>query len=291
MHRKISLIGASIDACAGTVGSADTPDTIKNTTVRNLDLSFKEIFYYKSTRHDIPKLQEYFTQIADFTKLTLQQLELPIVIGGDHSCAIGTWSGAADYLRLKSESLGIIWFDAHMDSHTPQSSLSGNIHGMPIATLLGYGYNELINILNNNPKIKPEHIILIGIRSFEEAEKNLLDQLGVKIYYNYDVNKYGIDHVFKEAFNTLDQLVDNIGLSVDLDGFDPKDAPGVGTKEADGIDFNDFLVSLNDIDTQKVIVVEITEGNAHFDPSGKTMRCITDIINKIKLLECNLDAF
>ncbi len=106
----------------------------------------------------------------------------------------------------------------------------------------------------------------------------------MQIYYNYDITKRGFKVVFSEAYNKLNLSVDKIGLSIDLDGFDPEFAPGVGTKEPDGINFNDFLESLDIIDMNKIIAFEITEGNAHFDNSGKTMGCITGIVSKIKEL-------
>ncbi len=284
MRRKIGLIGAAIDACGGTRGASDTPDILKEDMGR-LGLLFEDIFYYKNGRHDIEELRKYFVNIAHSVKSIMQDKQFPIVVGGDHSCAIGTWSGVADELSCNSQTLGMIWCDAHMDAHTPETSPSGNIHGMPVATLLGYGYKDLINIINDNPKIKPENIILIGIRSFEYGEEELLKQLGVQIYYNYDITKRGFNVVFNEAYSKLSTTVDKIGLSIDLDGFDPEFAPGVGTKEPDGINFNEFIESLKLIDIKKIVALEITEGNSHFDPSGKTMRCITDIVSQVKDLE------
>ena len=142
MCRKISLIGAGVDACAGTLGSADTPRVIQDDMVM-LGLSYKNIHDYTDERNNIKELHNYFTHIANDVQTALQQNELPIIIGGDHSCAIGTWSGVADCLTKKNETYGLIWIDAHMDAHTPETKLTGNIHGMPVATLLGYGYTEL----------------------------------------------------------------------------------------------------------------------------------------------------
>ena len=144
---------------------------------------------------------------------------------------------------------------------------------------------SIINILNDNPKIKPENILLIGIRSFEEDEAHLLAKLGVKIYFNYDVSKYGINKIFNDAFAFLRNSVDRIGLSIDLDGFDPEFAPGVGTKEPDGINFDEFMDVLSHMEITKVVAIEVTEGNAHLDPSGRTVGCIVEIIRKIKQLE------
>ncbi len=278
MQRSIKLIGAAVDACAGTVGAADTPDLlIADNWLAPLGLQFDKIFYYKDGRHDISKLESFFSDIAAMTNQAVAKDELPIVIGGDHSCAIGTWSGIAAALSTKGESLGLIWLDAHMDAHTPEDSVSGNIHGMPVATLLGEGYMDLVNISGAYTRIKPQHMVLIGIRSYEDTEKQRLERLGVKIYYTEEVKQRGFTHVFQEAWDTLGKSVDKIGLSIDLDGF----APGVGTAEPDGINFPDCMIALADMDKAKLSGVEITEGNDHFDPSGKTMQCIVDIIREV----------
>lgn len=281
--RKIKLIGAAIDACASTRGSKDTPDILNQSFLNQSDLlQINEIFRYIDSEPDLKKLETYFTILANNIKLSLSYDDFPIVIGGDHSCSIGSWSGAADFFSNISEDIGLIWIDAYMNAHTPETTPSGNIHGMPVATLLGYGYNELKTILNTNPKIKPENIILIGIRSYEMNELNLLQKLGVKVYYSHDVISFGFDAVFKKAWSILSTNVNKIGMSINLGGFDPEFTPGVGIPEANGINFNDFIYELKSLNSEKLIALEIVEGNNHLDPSGKTMQCIVDIINIIK---------
>lgn len=282
MDRVLKMYGASIDACAGTRGASDTPDRlVVNKWLEPLSLNFDKIFYYKDGRHDLSKLEAYFTEIAIATKHAVLKNEFPIVIGGDHSCAIGTWSGVAAGLCDQSKSMGLIWIDAHMDAHTPEDTISGNIHGMPVATLLGEGYSDLVNIFGDYTRIRAENTVLIGIRSYEETEKKRLERLGVKIYYTEEVNRRGFVHVFQEAWEKLSASVDKIGLSIDLDGFDPQFAPGVGTAEPDGIDFPDCMIALSKIDKARLSGLEITEGNDHFDPSGKTMQCIVDILREV----------
>ena len=282
MQRAVRLYGAAIDACASTRGSADTPDILLSKNwLDPLKLNFEKVFYYKDGRHDIDKLESFFTALADRTRDAVLSDAFPIVIGGDHSCAIGTWSGIASALSEQKKSTGLIWIDAHMDAHTPEDSVSGNIHGMPLATLLGEGYSDLVGISGEYNRIKPKDTILIGIRSYEDAEKERLERLGVKIYYTEEVNRRGFVQVFQEAWATLDASADKIGLSIDLDGFDPQFAPGVGTAEPDGINFPDCLTALSFIDKAKLSGLEITEGNDHFDPSGKTMQCIVDIIREV----------
>ena len=284
MINKVKLIGASIDACAGTKGTGDTPDMLtRGGWLKPLDLAFEKIVYYNGDRHDIPKLAHFFTDLAIATKEAILNEQLPIIIGGDHSCAIGSWSGIAT--GLENKTYGLIWLDAHLDAHTPEDSESGNIHGMPVATLMGEGYPEFINILTKNPKLNPKNIIFIGIRSYEASEKERIERLGIKVYYTEEVSERGFIEVFDEAWNDLSPRVDKIGLSIDLDGFDPEFAPGVGTPVHDGINFDDCIKALSKIDNTKLTGLEITECNDHFDPSGKTTKCLIDLIKTVLKLK------
>jgi arginase len=156
------------------------------------------------------------------------------VIGGDHSSAIGTWSGAYHALNKQGD-MGLIWIDAHMDSHTPETSPTGNIHGMPLAALLGYGDPAFVNILDAQPKLKPEHLCLIGIRSFEEGEEELLKKLNVRIFYIEEVKERGLNVVMQEALKIASHGTIGFGISIDIDGIDPIDAPGTGTDVPNGI--------------------------------------------------------
>jgi arginase len=276
-----TIIGAAIDACAGTVGAADTPDRLQNREFAKTGLKFDNILCYSGARDDIEKLTNYFTNLAIATKNAVHEGKFPIVVGGDHSCAIGTWSGISSAYLENEQDIGIIWLDAHMDAHTFEDSDSKNIHGMPVAVLLGEGESKFTNILNQQPKIKPENIILIGIRSYEAVEEERLQRLGVKVYYTEEVNSRGFSAVFNEAWNALDKKVDKIGLSIDLDGFDPEFAPGVGTPVENGINFTHCRAELGKVDINRIAGLEITEGNYHFDASGVTMQCILEIIQQL----------
>lgn len=280
---QIKLIGAAIDKCAGILGAADTPRELQ-ALLKDVNLEIKDTIYYNDGRHDLNKLETYFTSLANLVSSTLTSKNFPLIIGGDHSCAIGSWSGVSAYLMKKNQSLGLIWIDAHMDSHTPQTTMSGNIHGMPLATLMGYGYEELIHILNKNPKLDPTNLILIGIRSYENAEYDLLNKLGVKIYYSHEVDERGFATIFSEAWQYLDTHTSKIGLSIDVDGFDPEFTPGVGTAEPNGINFNQFIEEYVKLDASKLIALEIAEANHRLDSSGKTLDCVARIVKATQKL-------
>lgn len=277
----IRLIGAAIDACASTRGAADTPSILETKYQNKFNFKFDTIHTYDGVRNDLPHLQKYFTNLAHDCLDSLDNQQFPVVIGGDHSSAIGTWSGIVEHYKKLNQTIGLIWVDAHMDAHSPETTITGNIHGMPVAVLLGEGYPELTSIMNQYPKIKPENIIQIGIRSYEDAERERLERLGVKIYYTEEVQKRGIQVILQEAWNILKAKVDQIGFSIDLDGFDPEFAPGVGTLEPNGVHFPEFIKIFKSFNLNEIAGLEITEGNDHFDPSGKTMHCVIELLHSL----------
>ncbi len=203
-----------------------------------------------------------------------------VTIGGDHSCAIGTWSGAAHALASKGD-LGLIWFDAHQDAHTFATTPSNSIHGMPIACLLGYGEAPLLHILQKAPKIKPQHLCLIGVRSYEEGEAALLEKLGVRVFMMDEVVQKGLDQVMQEAMAIVTQGTVGYGVSVDLDALDPDDAPGVCSKVAGGLYSQHVADILSHYvrGDKRFIGAEIAEFNPELDKEHKTVKCIQLLMN------------
>jgi len=203
------------------------------------------------------------------------------VFGGDHSSALGTWSGYASALR-KSGDLGLIWIDAHMDCHTPYTSETQNIHGMPLAHLLGHGDNQLTNILDDDPALKPENICLIGVRSYEVGEAKLLKSLGVKIFFIEEVHELGIALVLRQAYQHVSKNTCAVGISLDLDGIDPKDAPGVGCPSDNGINGAELVRALrSEIKEKNIMAAEIVEYNPINDIEGKTAKLAVELFDAI----------
>ncbi|MCL4122141.1 UNVERIFIED_CONTAM: hypothetical protein GTU68_014212 [Idotea baltica] len=216
----------------------------------------------------------------------LDENKFPLVLGGDHSCAMATWSGVHNYLKKQNNELGLIWIDAHLDSHRPETSDTGNIHGMPVAHLLGYGHDELKKILNDEPKLKPENIVFFGIRSYEAPEKELLDSLGVKIYYQEDLNTKNFEKIFLEEFARLEKITNgNVGISFDLDGLDPTNLDAVGTPVEDGIDPIVFYNTIRQINFDSLVCFEIAEYNPLLD---KTKVSLEYMQNLLRLVERNI---
>jgi arginase len=201
-----------------------------------------------------------------------------LVVGGDHSCAVGTWSGVADALR-PSGALGLIWIDAHMDMHVPETSHSGAINGMPVAALLGYGAPQLTSVAHSGAAIDPRHLCLIGARSFEPEEVAFAQRHGVRVIDMPEVQRRGVKAVLAEAHAIAARGTAGYGVSLDLDAFDPVEAPGVGTPAPDGIRAADFLAPWSELIKDPACVgIEIVEYNPARDRDGRTARLMQDLV-------------
>lgn len=212
----------------------------------------------------------------------------PVFIGGDHSMAFATWSGVVNGLDAYDQ-FGLVWVDAHMDAHTPVTSVQGkwggHFHGMPLAHLLGRGDKALCELGDIRSKINPEYCVLIGIRSFEPGEKELLDSLGVRIIYMDEVNKRGLQACLQDAVDIASAAPKGWGFSIDLDGFDPKDTPAVGTPEENGLCINNFIDAVSNPQILNGLkAIEITEYNALKDtPDHKTAQAAADILKALMI--------
>ncbi|MDP1573356.1 MAG: arginase [Coxiellaceae bacterium] len=217
-------------------------------------------------RDALPDVAKLCETLSHDIKKSILNNRFFITVGGDHSCAIGSWSGA---LNTVKGDLGLIWFDAHMDSHTFATTLSNNIHGMPLAVLLGQGDPTLTAL--SSKKLNPENVVLIGIRSYENGEQQLLEKLGVTIFYMDDIKKLGMRTVINSAIERVTKNTTHFGISIDLDGFDPLDAPGVGTREKNGVSAKDFLAQFEKIvENPKLIGMDIAEFNPSLDKNHQT---------------------
>jgi arginase len=241
------------------------------------DATIKPAHTAHSLRQD-EKINQICTTLAKHIANDIRQKKPFSVIGGDHTSAIGTWSGAYDALHQQGE-IGLIWVDAHMDSHTPETTLSGRLHGMPLASLLGYGYASLSTVLHDSPKLKPEHVCLVGVRSFESGESDLLKRLNVRIYFMDEVKSRGIEVVMQEAVTHVKRSTVGYGLSIDLDAFDPEQIPGVDVPVPGGIDPAAFCLSLGDIARDPALIgTELVEFNPAHDRHQKTEQWIATFI-------------
>lgn len=219
-------------------------------------------------------------RLAHCVENIVEHGDLPVVLGGDHSCAIGTWKGVARALAPRGP-IGLIWIDAHMDAHTPQTTPSGALHGMPVACLLGHG-DPGLTAFYENTALAPEHICLVGVRSFEAGEAALLKRLGVRVYFMHEVASRGLDAVMREALDLVQRGTAGFGITIDLDVLDPKEAPGVGMPVPGGMRVSDLTSSLLQLANHPALVgVEIVEYNPQRDRQAATASLIADLLDAL----------
>ena len=200
------------------------------------------------------------------------------VVGGDHSCAIGTWSGVARGVKADGP-LGLVWIDAHMDAHTPESTWSGALNGMPLAALLGIGPAALTGLAGGAPALRPEHVCLVGVRSFEPEEMALAERVGIRIIAMEEVRRRGLAAALDEAVRVACRGTAAFGLTLDLDAIDPLDAPAVGTPEPGGIRAAELRPVWRGLAQRPNCAgVEIAEYNPHRDRNGRTARLMRDLL-------------
>ena len=203
----------------------------------------------------------------------------PLVLGGDHSIAMGTVSGLAKAHREKGEKIGLIWFDAHGDMNTPETSPSGNVHGMPLAALLGYGDELFTEIGGASPKVDPENCVLIGIRSLDAREREMVRKSGIHVFTMKEVDRLGMAEVVDQAIEFASRGTAGIHLSFDLDGLDPAVAPGVGTAVPGGINYREAHLMMELLaDSDRLIGLEMVELNAVLDERNRTAELAVGLI-------------
>ncbi len=204
----------------------------------------------------------------------------PLVLGGDHSIAIGTLAG----ISPNHENLGVIWYDAHADMNTSETSPSGNIHGMPLAASFGHGHEKLTQIRGFSPKVKPENIVIIGARSVDPGERELIRERGIKVYSMHEIDKMGMDFVIEDSIRYLkeERKTDGVHLSLDLDGIDPLYTPGVGTPVPGGISYRESHLAMEMLHDAGIITsAEFVEVNPILDEKNRTADVAVALIGSL----------
>jgi arginase len=215
----------------------------------------------------------YLGEIVRASRLVCNKVErivgkghFPLVLGGDHSISVGTVSAIAMAARREGKKVGLLWVDAHGDINTPETSPSGNIHGMPVAALLGEGPEELTSIGGEGPKVDPRNVAMVGIRSLDEGEKLRLKRHGVAVHTMSEVDRTGIDKVMKDALARVTDGTDRVHVSFDLDAVDPTVAPGVGTPVKGGLDYREAHLLMEMLSDSGVMTsLEVVETNPILD--------------------------
>jgi len=286
MPQKIRIIGVPMDLGASRRGVDMGPSALR---VAGLQARIKQLGHQVEDIGNISvkqpeemsygeKRAKYLAEIADACKdlgaiveKSLEESMLPVVLGGDHSIAAGTLSGIAAHFKKKEKKIGLIWLDAHGDINTPESSPSGNVHGMPLAAAMGYGAIELVELQGFKPKVEPQNISLVGIRDLDTQEKKLAKKSGVHVFTMRDIDERGMREVMSDALKYAMDDTDGISVSLDMDFVDPSDAPGVGTPVRGGVTYREAHLAMEMIaDTEAMVSLEIVEINPVIDEHNRT---------------------
>ena len=282
-RQKLSIIGMPMDLGQMRRGVDMGPSAIRYASVNErLKCLFEEVHDQGDIAIGRPEVQidpnsnlrnldliaEKTEKLGEEVDKAIESGSFPLVLGGDHSIAIGTLAGVSKHYK----NLGVIWYDAHGDLNTAETSPSGNIHGMPLAVSLGIGHPLLTNVGGYAPKVKPENIVIIGARSLDEGERELIKEKGIKVYTMHEIDRLGMTKVMEESITYLkERNTDGVHLSLDLDGLDPHDAPGVGTPVIGGISYRESHLAMEMLAEAQIITsAEFVEVNPILDDKNKT---------------------
>ena len=292
--KKVRIIGVPMDLGAGRRGVDMGPSAIRIAGLNpglerlgcevvdtgNVHVHPPEAVVRTDTRaHFLPEISLVVDKLAQRVEDVLADEAIPVVLGGDHSIAVGTGSGLAAFHKRRGEAVGILWLDAHTDINTPDTSPSGNIHGMPLAALLGQGPPELTGIRGFAPKVRPENTVIIGARSVDPGERDLIRALGVRVFTMSEVDERGMAVVMREAIEIVSRDTAGFHLTFDMDFIDPLYAPGVGTAERGGATYREAHLAMEKVaDSGRMLAVEVTEVNPLFDTANQTGQLAAELI-------------
>lgn len=211
------------------------------------------------------------SDLRDLVGDTLDAGRLPLVIGGDHAIACGTVAGVSDHFASKGGRIGLLWFDAHGDMNTPESTPSGNVHGMPLAACLGRGAEPLTSLARRLPMVDPANTAVVGVRSIDPAEREIVEELGVRVFTTREIDARGMFAVMVDAIEIVTGGTAGFHVSFDVDGSDPAAAPGVGTPVPGGLTYRESHLFMEMVaESGKAVSLEVTEINPILDHGNVT---------------------
>ncbi len=286
MPQKIRIIGVPMDLGQSRRGVDMGPSALR---VAGLQARLKQLSHQVEDIGNIPVKQpeeqhygekhaKYLNEIAEtcrglaeIVERTLGEGFLPLMLGGDHSIAVGSLAGVANHFRKQSKRVGCLWLDAHGDMNTPESSPSGNVHGMPLAAVIGYGAPELVELMGFKPKAEPRNVVLVGVRELDAKERRLVKESGVHVFTMRDIDERGLREVMTEALRFASDETDGVAVSLDMDFVDPSDAPGVGTPVRGGVTYREAHLAMEMIaDSEAMVSLEVVEINPVIDLHNTT---------------------
>jgi len=292
---QVAVIGLPLDLGAGRRGVDMGPSAMR---VAGLGARLEGLGYKVEDLGNLPVAQaeshpsgpprmRYLPQIAEACRRLARAVYSaasggmsPVVLGGDHSVAIGTVSGMSRWLRTQRRSLGLLWIDAHADMNTPRTTPSGNIHGMPLACLIGQGPRQLTHIFGYAPKVRPEQVALIGVREVDQLERPHIKRSGVRAFTMRDIDERGLRAIMEEALKIVTNGTAGFHVSLDMDSVDPGEAPGVGTPVRGGITYREAHLLMEMIcDSDRMLSMEIVEVNPVIDVANRTAVLAVELLS------------
>ncbi len=294
MNRQIAIIGAPLDMGSDRRGVDMGPSALR---VANLNGKLAALGFDVEDLGNVavdqrerlpggPDNARYLAEIAAACERLGEMVaqaalggRRPLVLGGDHSIAVGTVSGMARYLRSRNQSMGIIWVDAHTDMNTPETTPTGNVHGMPLACLVGSGPAALVNMFGFAPKVDGRNVVLIGIRDVDALERQMVRDSGVTCFTMREIDERGMRSIMAEALQAATRGVSGFHLSVDLDCVDPAYAPGVGTPVPGGMTYRETHLAMEmAADHGGMLSMEVVEVNPVIDQVNRTANLAVELI-------------
>ncbi len=301
MHsiQKISLIGAPVDLGAGRRGVDMGPSAIRYAGIKerllglgfsvrdegNVQAPLAELIEAPASTEKLRYLEpltEFFQALSRKVADVVEAGAFPIILGGDHSIALGTINGSALIGRAKHRDLGVLWIDAHGDFNTHETTPSGNIHGMPLAALAGLGHPSLTHLMGHAPAIRANQIVLVGVRDLDRLERLLLRESGAHVFTMHDIDRRGMADVMSEAIELAGRSKDGIHVSFDMDVLDPTEVPGVGTPVPGGISYREAHLAMELIHaSRKMVSLDLVEVNPILDTNNLTASIAVELIGSV----------
>jgi len=263
IDRKLEALGYTV------IDEGDIP--VRNIEVQEMaDVKLKYL----------PEIAEMSAVLASRVESVLDDGDFPLILGGDHSMSIGSLAGIGAHCAKHKKTLGVIWIDAHADMNTAETTPSGNIHGMPVSIALGIGHPSLTSIGGAFPKLDPRNLAIVGLRSIDPGERELIKELGVAAYTMFDVDKLGMYEIASRVLEDMARSVDHLHISFDVDGVDPSFAPGVGTPVPGGLSFREthlFMEMISKVEAYASL--EVAEVNPILDVRNSTAEFASDVVS------------
>jgi arginase len=286
MAQKIRIIGVPMDLGQSRRGVDMGPSALRvaglQARIEQLGLQVEDIgnisvkqpeemSYGEKRAKYMAEIAETCQDLAIVVEKSLDEGFLPLVLGGDHSVATGVAAGVSTFYRKQKKEIGYIWLDAHGDMNTPESSPSGNVHGMPLAAIMGYGAPELVDLMGFKPKAEPSNIVIVGARDLDAQERKIVKKSGVHVFTMRDIDERGMREVMSDALKYAMDDTAGVSVSLDMDFVDPSDAPGVGTPVRGGVTYREAHLAMEMIaDSEAMVSMEIVEINPVIDEHNRT---------------------